>query len=194
VLLLDEIEKAHEDLFNILLQVMDHATLTDNNGKRADFRNTILMMTSNAGAREMSHSSIGFGDRSAATSGKGKEAIERLFTPEFRNRLDDTIGFNPLSVEIMERIVDKFIDELNGQLAGRKVNLQLSATARHWLARQGFDPVYGARPLGRLIQTKVKDVLSNEILFGCLQNGGRVAVDVIDDRLAFDYGEGKKTD
>ncbi len=189
VLLLDEIEKAHIDLFNILLQVMDHATLTDNNGKRADFRNTILMMTSNAGAREMSHAAIGFGDRSADTTGKGKEAIERLFSPEFRNRLDDTISFNPLSVEIMERIVDKFLGELNTQLAGRGVTLRLTEEARNWLARKGFDPVYGARPLTRLIQTKIKDVLSNEILFGCLQGGGKVQVELDRDQLVFDYGQ-----
>jgi ATP-dependent Clp protease ATP-binding subunit ClpA len=189
VLLLDEIEKAHEDLFNILLQVMDHATLTDNNGKRADFRNTILMMTSNAGAREMSHAAIGFGDRSTDTVGKGKQAIEKLFSPEFRNRLDETINFNALSIPIMERIVDKFLAELNGQLADREVTLEVSDRARSWLAHQGFDPVYGARPLGRLIQTRIKDALSNEILFGCLQKGGRVKVDLSGEKLTFAYGE-----
>jgi ATP-dependent Clp protease ATP-binding subunit ClpA len=189
VLLLDEIEKAHEDLFNILLQVMDHATLTDNNGKRADFRNTILMMTSNAGAREMSQAAIGFGDRSTDTVGKGKQAIEKLFSPEFRNRLDETINFNPLSIPIMERIVDKFLVELNSQLAGRQVTLKISDAVRSWLARKGFDPVYGARPLGRLIQTRIKDTLSNEILFGCLQKGGRVRMELTGEQLTFDYGE-----
>ena len=187
VLLLDEIEKAHPDLFNILLQVMDHATLTDNNGKRADFRNVILIMTSNAGAREMSQAAIGFGDRALDTAGKGKQAIDKLFSPEFRNRLDDTISFSALSIPIMERIVDKFMDELNGQIAGRKVRLSLTDAARSWLAREGFDPIYGARPLGRLIQTRIKDALSNEILFGCLESGGHVWVDLADDQLSFRY-------
>ncbi len=187
VLLLDEIEKAHLDLFNILLQVMDHATLTDNNGKRADFRNVILVMTSNAGAREMSQMAIGFGDRKQDSAGKGKQAVDNLFSPEFRNRLDDTIHFNALSVEIMARIVDKFIDELNTQLAGRKVELALEDEARLWLANKGHDPVYGARPLGRLIQTRLKDALSNEILFGCLEKGGRVRVGLEDDQLTFRY-------
>ena len=187
VLLLDEIEKAHPDLFNILLQVMDHATLTDNNGKRADFRNVILIMTSNAGAREMSQAAIGFGDRTLDTAGKGKQAIDKLFSPEFRNRLDDTINFSALNVPIMERIVDKFIDELNSQIAGRRVRLALTDAARSWLARKGFDPVYGARPLGRLIQTRIKDALSNEILFGCLESGGHVWVDLADDQLSFRY-------
>ena len=190
VLLLDEIEKAHPDVFNILLQVMDHATLTDNNGKRADFRNVILIMTSNAGAREMSQSAIGFGDRKDDTIGKGKQALENLFSPEFRNRLDDTIHFNALTVEIMERIVDKFIDELNAQLVARKVEVTLEDAARRWLASQGHDPVYGARPLGRLIQTRLKDVLSNEILFGCLEKGGGVRVGLEGDQLSFHYGCG----
>ncbi len=187
VLLLDEIEKAHPDVFNILLQVMDHATLTDNNGKRADFRNTILIMTSNAGAREMSQMAIGFGDRQEDTAGKGKQAVENLFSPEFRNRLDDTIHFNALSVPIMERIVDKFIDELNAQLTGRKVEVTLEDAARLWLAREGHDPVYGARPLGRLIQTRIKDALSNEILFGCLEKGGRVRVGLDGQQPVFHY-------
>jgi ATP-dependent Clp protease ATP-binding subunit ClpA len=187
VLLLDEIEKAHPDLFNILLQVMDHATLTDNNGKRADFRNTILIMTSNAGAREMSQMAIGFGDRQEDTAGKGKQAVENLFSPEFRNRLDDTIHFNALTVSIMERIVDKFIDELNAQLTGRKVEVTLEDAARLWLAREGHDPVYGARPLGRLIQTRIKDALSNEILFGCLEKGGRVRVGLDGQQPVFHY-------
>jgi ATP-dependent Clp protease ATP-binding subunit ClpA len=168
---------------------MDHATLTDNNGKRADFRNTILMMTSNAGAREMSQAAIGFGDRSTDTVGKGKQAIEKLFSPEFRNRLDETINFNPLSIPIMERIVDKFLVELNSQLAGRQVTLKISDAVRSWLARKGFDPVYGARPLGRLIQTRIKDALSNEILFGCLRKGGRVRVELTGEQLTFDYAE-----
>lgn len=177
VLLLDEIEKAHPDLFSILLQVMDHATLTDNNGKKADFRNVILLMTSNAGAREMSTSTIGFGKGDiTAQAGKGLKAVENLFSPEFRNRLDDIITFNGLSKEVMEKIVDKFIVELEGQLKEKRVQLELTQSARTWLAEKGHDPVFGARPLGRLIQTEIKDVLADEILFGRLQNGGKVSI------------------
>ena len=178
VLLLDEIEKAHPDLFSILLQIMDHATLTDNNGKKADFRSVILLMTSNAGAREMSIPFIGFGqkedDRRAT---KGMKAIENLFSPEFRNRLDGIIAFNGLSVEIMERIVDKFITEMEGQLAEKRVRLELSPAARFWLAERGYDPTFGARPLSRLIQTEIKDVLADEILFGRLRQGGLVRIE-----------------
>lgn len=179
VLLLDEIEKAHIDIFNILLQIMDHATLTDNNGKKADFRHIILMMTSNAGAREMAAMSIGFnGVKSQDKSDKGMKAIEQLFNPEFRNRLDGIITFHPLSVEIMEKIVDKFITELDEQLASKKVKVRLSASARNWLARKGYDPTYGARPLARLIQTEIKDQLSEEILFGKLVDGGEIFIDL----------------
>ncbi len=187
VLLLDEIEKAHPDLFNILLQVMDHAALTDNNGKKADFRNIILIMTTNAGAREMSGAPLGFGQRSNA--GKGKEAIEKMFSPEFRNRLDATIFFNSLSLEIIERVVDKFITELDLQLNEKKVFLHLSPNARRWLAEKGYDPVFGARPMARLIQTEIKRVLADEILFGRLQNGGKVEVDEGDNKLTFTYSE-----
>ncbi|MCG6911715.1 MAG: ATP-dependent Clp protease ATP-binding subunit ClpA [Deltaproteobacteria bacterium] len=178
VLLLDEIEKAHEDLFNILLQVMDHATLTDNNGKQADFRNVMVMMTSNAGTREMSSQTIGFGDPGKDTAFKGKQAIEKLFSPEFRNRLDGIINFNPLTVEIMEMIVDKFVRELNEQLQPKKVEIALTDKARGWLAEKGHDPRYGARPLSRLLQTEVKDKLSDEILFGRLEKGGSVLVEI----------------
>jgi len=188
VLLLDEIEKAHPDLFNILLQVMDHATLTDNNGKKADFRNVILMMTSNAGTREMSQATIGFGDVSKDTASKGKVAIEKMFSPEFRNRLDEAIHFNSLDLEIMEKVVDKFMLELNEQLGVKKVVLTISDTVRSWLAKEGYDPQYGARPLARVIQTEIKDALSDEILFGCMQKGGEVHVDLEDDKLVFDYG------
>jgi ATP-dependent Clp protease ATP-binding subunit ClpA len=177
VLLLDEIEKAHPDLFSILLQIMDHATLTDNNGKKADFRNVILLMTSNAGAREMSSPAIGFSqkeDDHRAT--KGMKAIENLFSPEFRNRLDGIITFNGLSLQIMERIVDKFITEMEGQLAEKRVRLELSPAARLWLAERGYDPTFGARPLSRLIQTEIKDVLADEILFGQLKQGGYVTI------------------
>ena len=185
VLLLDEIEKAHPDLFNILLQVMDHAALTDNNGKKADFRNIILIMTTNAGAREMSGAPLGFGARSNA--GKGKEAIEKMFSPEFRNRLDAMIVFNSLSMEIIERVVDKFIIELDHQLNEKKVFLQLTVKARRWLAEKGYDPSFGARPMARLIQNEIKRVLADEILFGRLQSGGKVEVDENENKLAFTY-------
>jgi ATP-dependent Clp protease ATP-binding subunit ClpA len=188
VLLLDEIEKAHPDLFNILLQVMDHATLTDNNGRKADFRNVILMMTSNAGSREMSAASIGFGQTHKDAQSKGKKAIEKLFSPEFRNRLDETITFNALNLEIMEMIVDKFIAELNQQLAIKKVALTISPAVRTWLAEKGHDPTYGARPLSRVIQAEIKDKLSDAILFGKLQNGGLVSLDLADDQLTFNFG------
>lgn len=179
VLLLDEIEKAHPDIFNILLQIMDHATLTDNNGKKADFLHVILMMTSNAGSREMSTASIGFGGAGPEDkSDKGKKAVEKLFSPEFRNRLDATIAFHPLTVEIMELIVAKFIAELDDQLAPSKVRIQLSPEARNWLARRGYDPTYGARPLARLIQTEIKNQLSEEILFGKLTKGGEVLINL----------------
>jgi ATP-dependent Clp protease ATP-binding subunit ClpA len=170
VLLLDEIEKAHPDLFNILLQVMDHATLTDNNGKKADFRNIVLIMTTNAGAREMSGAPLGFGAQSNA--GKGKEAIEKMFSPEFRNRLDAMITFNI---------------ELDQQLNERKVFLQLTDRARKWFAERGYDPTFGARPMARLIQNEIKRVLADEILFGKLQNGGKVEVDEQDGKLVFAY-------
>jgi ATP-dependent Clp protease ATP-binding subunit ClpA len=189
VLLLDEIEKAHPDLFNILLQVMDHATLTDNNGKKADFRNVILMMTSNAGTREMSQQTIGFGDVNNDTASKGKMAIERMFSPEFRNRLDETIHFNSLDVETMEKVVDKFMLELNGQLAAKKIMLAISDEVRTWLAEKGYDPQFGARPLARVIQTEIKDALSDQILFGTMQKGGEVHIDLADDKLVFDYRE-----
>jgi ATP-dependent Clp protease ATP-binding subunit ClpA len=185
VLLLDEIEKAHPDLFNILLQVMDHATLTDNNGKKADFRNIILIMTTNAGAREMSGAPLGFGAQSKA--GKGKEAIEKMFSPEFRNRLDAMIVFNALGMEIIERVVDKFIVELDHQLNEKKVFLQLTPKARRWLAERGYDPTFGARPMARLIQKEIKRVLADEILFGSLQGGGNVEVDENEGKLVFTY-------
>ena len=187
VLLLDEIEKAHPDLFNILLQIMDHATLTDNNGKKADFRNVILIMTSNAGSREMSANAIGFGDLRGDAESKGKKAIENFFSPEFRNRLDAIINFNPLSQPIMEKVVDKFIAELKEQLSVKKIQLTLSDSARTWLAKKGYNPDYGARPLARLIQVEIKDKLSDEILFGKLEKGGQVAIDLKKENLTFAY-------
>ncbi len=187
VLLLDEIEKAHLDLFNILLQVMDHATLTDNNGKKADFRNVIMMMTSNAGSREMSSASIGFGDPSKDKTSKGKHAVEKYFSPEFRNRLDGIITFNGLSRDIMEQIVDKFMAEFSVQLAAKKVQLAYTDDARRWMAKKGFDSQYGARPLARVLQTDIKDILADEILFGRLIKGGKVTIGMTDDKLTFDY-------
>ncbi|MGH8515463.1 MAG: AAA family ATPase, partial [Gammaproteobacteria bacterium] len=185
VLLLDEIEKAHPDLFSILLQVMDHATLTDNNGRKADFRNIILIMTTNAGAREMSGAALGFGP--VTNAGKGKEAIEKMFSPEFRNRLDAMIAFNSLNPEVILCVVDKFVNELNQQLLEKRVSLSLTRRAREWLARRGYDPIFGARPMARLIQNEVKRPLADEILFGKLQSGGKVEVDESEDRLTFNY-------
>jgi ATP-dependent Clp protease ATP-binding subunit ClpA len=175
VLVLDEIEKAHPNLFNILLQVMDHATLTDNNGKKADFRNVILIMTTNAGARDLSAGGIGFQKDTGRGSARG--AIERTFSPEFRNRLDAWIAFEPLSFEVIERVVDKFIGELNAQLAEKKIVVKLTEAARAWLARRGFDRLYGARPMARLIQSKIKEPLAEELLFGETEMGGEVWVD-----------------
>jgi ATP-dependent Clp protease ATP-binding subunit ClpA len=187
VVLMDEIEKAHPDLFNILLQVMDHATLTDNTGKKADFRNVILMMTSNAGTREMSTQTIGFGETVRDTASKGKRAVEQMFSPEFRNRLDDIISFNALTPPIMELVVDKFMLELNTQLAVKKVRLTYTPAVRAWLAKKGHDVRYGARPLARVIQAEIKNQLSDEILFGRIQKGGEVALDLADDRLTFRF-------
>src|SRR5438132_5168394 len=175
VLVLDEIEKAHPNLFSILLQVMDHATLTDNNSKKADFRNVILIMTTNAGAREMSDAAMGFAH--TGSGGKGRGAIERTFAPEFRNRLDAWIALDALSFETTERVVDKFIDELRAQLAPKNVTLGLREAGRAWLAKNGYDRAFGARPMARLIQSKIKEPLVDAILFGKLQSGGRVVVD-----------------
>jgi len=185
VVLLDEIEKAHEDIYNILLQVMDHATLTDNSGRKADFRNTVLILTSNAGSREMSAGSIGFGD--VGPDGKAKTAVDRVFSPEFRNRLDAIVTFKPLSPEAMETIVEKFVMQLESQLKDRKVAIALTPEARAWLAKKGYDPKMGARPLGRVIQREVRDPLTDQILFGKLENGGTVTIGVGGDALNFAY-------
>jgi ATP-dependent Clp protease ATP-binding subunit ClpA len=187
VLLLDEIEKAHPDLFNVLLQVMDHASLTDNNGKKADFRHIILIMTTNAGARELAGHAIGFGGRSTAE--RGQEALNKLFSPEFRNRLDATVQFNTLGREVIERVVDKFVMELDEQLNAKKVFVSITPAARSYLADKGYDVTFGARPMARLIQNEIKQKLANEILFGRLQNGGNVTVDVADGALTFHYEE-----
>ncbi|WP_338670183.1 ATP-dependent Clp protease ATP-binding subunit ClpA [Pseudodesulfovibrio methanolicus] len=179
VVLFDEIEKAHPDVFNILLQVMDYATLTDNNGRKADFRHVILLMTSNAGAREMSKGAIGFKrDENSDRKGEAMKALEQLFSPEFRNRLDATVTFHSLEKPIMERIVDKFIKELNDQLQDRRVVVALTDAARARLAELGHDATMGARPMGRVIQTEIKDVIADELLFGTLTKGGVVTVDV----------------
>lgn len=189
VLLLDEIEKAHPDIFNILLQVMDHATLTDNNGRQADFRHVVLLMTSNAGTREMSGRDIGFGgDNNRAD--KGMQAVNKLFSPEFRGRLDEIIQFHPLEHNVMEQIVDKFLNQLNERLLPQKIQLEVSAAAKAWLTRKGFDPDFGARPLARLIQTAISDKLADEILFGRLQAGGKVRADrgaETSDELVFSF-------
>jgi len=177
VVLLDEIEKAHPDVFNILLQVMDHATLTDNTGRKADFHHVVLIMTSNAGSREMSAAPIGFTEeRSTSARIRSRQAIERIFSPEFRNRLDAIVTFRSLTPEVMETIVEKFILQLEAQLAERHVAIALEPDARAWLATRGYDPVYGARPLGRVIQKEVRDPLTDEILFGRLEQGGTVQV------------------
>ncbi len=181
VLLLDEIEKAHPDLFNILLQVMDHGKLTDNNGKVVDFRNVILIMTTNAGAQELSKSAIGF--NRTHNEGADIEAIEKMFTPEFRNRLDAIIPFAPLGKDVIRRVVDKFIMQLDGQLADRNVEIELSDAALDWLADRGYDSRYGARPLARVVQEHIKKPLADELLFGGLVGGGLVFVDVACDEL-----------
>ncbi len=186
VVLLDEMEKAHVDLFNILLQVMDHATLTDNTGRRADFRQTVLIMTSNAGSRELSARGIGFGGKGAKDArSRAMIAIEKVFSPEFRNRLDAIVPFDPLTPDVMETIVDKFILELEAQLRERQVAFVLEPAARRWLAERGYDETYGARPLARLIQAEVRDRLTDEILFGELETGGTVTIGLAGDRLDF---------
>jgi len=190
VVLLDEIEKAHPDIFNILLQVMDHATLTDNNGRKADFRQAILIMTSNAGSQEMSGRAIGLQrDASKDTATRGKGAIEKLFAPEFRNRLSAIVTFDSLPFEAMELIVSKFVLELEAQLRERKVAITLAEEARGWLARKGYDPKFGARPVARIIQEHVRDPLTDEILFGELESGGEVTIKLnpAGDGLAFEF-------
>jgi ATP-dependent Clp protease ATP-binding subunit ClpA len=174
VLLLDEVEKAHPDVFNLLLQVMDHGTLTDNNGRKADFRNVIIIMTTNAGAEEMSRASIGF-TRQNHTS-DGMEALKKTFSPEFRNRLDAIVQFGPLTPETISTVIDKFLVELQVQLDDKKVTLHVDDSAREWFAEHGYSLTMGARPMGRLIQDKLKKALAEEILFGELTDGGEVTV------------------
>jgi ATP-dependent Clp protease ATP-binding subunit ClpA len=197
VVLLDEIEKAHPDIYNILLQVMDHATLTDNTGRKADFRHVVLVLTSNAGSREMSTNAIGFADGvigddvdnalRRASASKSKAAIEKVFSPEFRNRLDAIVTFRSLTPVVMESIVEKFVLQLEAQLAERHVAITLTPEARAWLATKGYDPVFGARPLARVVQKEVRDPLTDEILFGTLENGGTVTISADQERLTFSY-------
>jgi ATP-dependent Clp protease ATP-binding subunit ClpA len=187
VLLLDEIEKAHQDLFNILLQVMDHGKLTDHNGKTVDFRNVILIMTTNAGAADLAKEAIGFGR--SAREGDDEDAVKRLFTPEFRNRLDATITFAGLTQDIVGRVVEKFVMQLEAQLADRNVTIELSSAAKEWLAERGYDRLYGARPLARVIQEHIKKPLAEELLFGRLAKGGAVRVTLKDGKLDFEYTE-----
>jgi len=193
VVLLDEIEKAHPDIYNILLQVMDHAALTDNTGRKADFRNVVLILTSNAGSRELSAQTIGFADRGVgdvhderirkAAATRSKAAIERVFSPEFRNRLDAIVHFAALGAPEVERVVDKHLDELRQLVAGRKITIELTPAARSWLAVKGFDRAFGARPMARLVEKTIKKPLSDLLLFGDVKDGDRVRVDVHDDSI-----------
>ncbi|RLA00648.1 MAG: ATP-dependent Clp protease ATP-binding subunit ClpA, partial [Gammaproteobacteria bacterium] len=191
VLLLDEIEKAHPDVFNLLLQVMDHGTLTDNNGRKADFRHVILVMTSNAGAQEMGRSSMGFTEQDHQTD--GMEVIKRAFTPEFRNRLDGIIQFKSLSSEAVLRVADKSVLELEMLLQDKNVTLEIDNDARQWLADHGYDVQMGARPMARLVQEKIKRPLADELLFGKLSDGGHVRVVLKEGELALDFVSEKES-
>lgn len=186
VLLLDEVEKAHADIDNILLQIMDYATLTDNNGRKTDFRNVVLIMTSNTGARESAANAIGFGNKKDAT-GASKKAIEKAFSPEFRNRLSAIVGFQPLGMVVAEKIVEKMVAELESRLKAKGVSLVLDTEARRWLAEHGYDEKFGARPMRRLIESEISHKLSSEILFGQLAEGGTVTISAVDDALTFSY-------
>jgi ATP-dependent Clp protease ATP-binding subunit ClpA len=187
VLLFDEIEKAHPDVFNLLLQVMDHGTLTDNNGRKSDFRNVILVMTTNAGAQRISRNSMGFTKQDHTLD--DTEEIQKIFSPEFRNRLDAIIRFNSLSEEVLTRVVDKELLQVEQQLADKGVTLSVEPSARKWLAKHGYEPLMGARPLARLIQEEIKRGLADELLFGKLKDGGIVHIKAVDDKLEFDISE-----
>ncbi|MDP2695313.1 MAG: AAA family ATPase, partial [Gallionella sp.] len=187
VLLMDEIEKAHPDIFNILLQVMDHGTLTDNNGRKADFRNVVIVMTTNAGAEALNKTQIGF--TKTATAGDEMADIKRLFTPEFRNRLDAIISFAPLDHEVILRVVDKFLMQLEEQLHDKKVEVVFTDALKDYLAEHGFDPLMGARPMARLIQDTIRSALADELLFGKLASGGKVTVDVKDGKVGLEFEE-----
>ena len=184
IVLLDEIEKAHPEVFNLLLQVMDHGTLTDNNGRKADFRNVVLIMTTNAGAQEMGRPSIGFAEQDNTSD--GMEVIRRMFTPEFRNRLDAIVQFRALNIEVVKTVVDKFLTELQAQLDEKRVTLEVDEEAREWLAREGYDEKMGARPMQRLIQEKIKRQLAEDLLFGDLVSGGTVRVGIEDNELSIE--------
>ena len=190
MLLLDEIEKAHPDLFNILLQVMDHGKLTDHNGKTVDFRNVILIMTTNAGASDMAKAAIGF-NRSKREGDRHERRSNRLFTPEFRNRLDAVIPFGSLPPEVISKVVEKFIFQLEAQLADRGVSIELTDAATQWLAEKGYDEKFGARPLARVIQEHIKKPLADELLFGKLEHGGTVRIGAMGEGearvLSFEY-------
>ncbi|MDB5798047.1 MAG: clpA, partial [Paucimonas sp.] len=192
VLLLDEIEKAHPDIFNILLQVMDHGTLTDNNGRKADFRNVIIIMTTNAGAESLQKRTIGFTDKRETGDEMGE--IKRMFTPEFRNRLDSIISFRALDEEIILRVVDKFLMQLEEQLHEKKVEAVFTENLRRFLGRKGFDPLMGARPMSRLIQDLIRKALADELLFGKLVAGGKVTVDMDEEeKIKLEFVEGDPT-
>jgi len=183
--LLDEVEKAHPEVFNLLLQVMDHGTLTDNNGRKADFRNVVLIMTTNAGAQESSRNSIGFSEQDHSSD--ALEVIKKMFAPEFRNRLDAIVQFGALSLEVVKTVVDKFLTELQVQLDDKRVTLEVDDSAREWLAKEGYDEKMGARPMQRLIQDKVKKQLAEDLLFGDLsQSGGTVRILIEDNDLKLD--------
>jgi ATP-dependent Clp protease ATP-binding subunit ClpA len=187
VVLLDEIEKANPEIFNILLQVMDHGTLTDNNGRKADFRNAVVIMTSNVGARELAANAIGFHE--SAGSGENQGAVEKFFTPEFRNRLDAIIHFKTLELKLVERVVDKFVGELGTRLSDKSVDIELTPAARKYLASEGYDPKYGARPIARLIQREIQEPLVDELLFGTLKDGGTVKVDAENGSLKLSFSK-----
>jgi ATP-dependent Clp protease ATP-binding subunit ClpA len=190
VLLLDEIEKAHPDVYNVLLQIMDRGALTDTNGREANFKNVIVVMTTNIGAQQASRRTIGFIEQNHTTD--AMEALKRAFTPEFRNRLDAIVQFNSLDFEHILRVVDKFLIELEAQLQEKHVALHVDSDARRWLAEHGFDPQMGARPMARVIQENVKRLLADELLFGKLAEGGKVLLSVKDDKLAVDCEAAEK--
>ena len=189
VVLLDEVEKAHPEVFNLLLQVMDHGTLTDNNGRKADFRNVILVMTSNAGGQSLSRSSMGFTKQDHSSD--AMEIIKKSFSPEFRNRLDAIVQFKPLQLDVVKTVVDKFLVELQTQIDDKGVTIDVTEEARTWLAEQGYDETMGARPLARLIDELIKKPLADEILFGALEQGGTVSIEIRDNELSLDFSEKK---
>jgi ATP-dependent Clp protease ATP-binding subunit ClpA len=194
VLLLDEIEKAHPDMQNILLQVMDHGTLTDNNGRKTDFRNVIIIMTTNAGAKELTQQTIGFEKNlRSKTEGQGlPKAVKEMFSPEFRNRLNAIITFGALPLDVVKLVAKKFVDELNEKLAKKKTELVFDEAAIEWLAVKGYDEAYGARPIRRLVEEKVKQPLADELLFGEMSRGGVIKVRVKDDQLEFAFQSAPK--